>query len=891
MNIFIVKQNYVIKLLYFLGISLIMITPAIARDLSNIVISNGLTEKCSPNSGQGVIFNNGGGTLELDQDAKVDSGILTIDSSATIATTASNYKYYASNTQITANNTSLSITGKGNIRLNKWEQISDSTATILNINGANFRIGNGDSSTSDVTSIISGQKLIIDMQVQSESEITSLKLAGELEIKGVDSTSTISRLVVNAAETAYLNVATGGIIDIPHFTYAPNKVVLENIENNGIFNIDVARGGYLNISNNSTDVTTNYDTINLTGWFVNDDKEDIYTIQNLIITGTDSDNAAHLTDIMFNNNLELNNNNSFVFESSTDYILNAGQTISVNAGSGFEFNRLNSGVGLNLQNSGSKLILGFAGKEDIISNKPEINIFGNIVVESITDANGTGIDNAGHISDLRCAGGVSGTTYTNTVYVRAGDITDTVNTATKTELNTYYKLDSESVALEYYLILSGSVSLTAEYDVLVQKTIDPFAKASNLSNTRKNITDGVAKTLDVLNEDTSKYNSDIQSMMAELGSLSSYTSLEQAEIELSGTDLQSSLVSVSMTGVNETVNAVRNQMTVYRMGNLSLAMSSTFGGSGATFATADMPNPEELSTAYNSFDDIDTSKIIGDPLGGFVKVFGGYGEQGSDNENGYTGYSSITTGIVVGLDYALSRELRLGGLLAYSYSHSNIYNDLGEGRDNTIRFGAFGSYLWDNFFFDLSPTVGVHMLKSSRNINTILGKTAIGKRTAVDFNIQGTLGYNFKLPLNIIITPSYGLSYTYFNDPGYIETNAGGANLKVNSFSSQSLLQDIEVRIGKYFNVNDDLQLLPELWGGWRMEYLNTGGELRAAFTGALTESFNNKIRNTNKQRAFAGAGLTALVGDNISIFGRYDHEVSESSFNATLTAGIKIFF
>ena len=128
---------------------------------------------------------------------------------------------------------------------------------------------------------------------------------------------------------------------------------------------------------------------------------------------------------------------------------------------------------------------------------------------------------------------------------------------------------------------------------------------------------------------------------------------------------------------------------------------------------------------------------------------------------------------------------------------------------------------------DLAPTMGIHMLESKRNLITN-GLTAKGERTALDFNLNGTVGYTFTLPADISFTPSYSLGYTFFHDPEYTEKDAAAGNLAYKSFDSNSLLQDIGIKFGRLFRVNEDLAFLPEAWGGWEVEYLNTGGNRSA---------------------------------------------------------------
>ena len=357
-----------------------------------------------------------------------------------------------------------------------------------------------------------------------------------------------------------------------------------------------------------------------------------------------------------------------------------------------------------------------------------------------------------------------------------------------------------------------------------------------------------------------------------------------------GEEATASTVHTELHSITASAVAVRNQMTSFRMGSLASGLASSFSSSGSTSASSDMADADDLQAAYEAAESgFATDNTVYHQLTVWADVFGGFGEQGTKGDT--TGYDFWNAGTLVGLDYAFSEELRIGGLFGYSYNKTNLYEDSGNSIDNTLRIGAYSSYNWDNFFVDLSPSLGIHIIESNRNL-IANGLTAKGERTGVDFNIDTTVGYTFYLADDIQFTPTYSLGYTLFHDPDYSETGGGVGNLSYSSFNSNSLLQDIGVKFGRLFRVSDKLAFLPEVWGGWEVEYLNTGGNRNSTTSSSIGgNTYSTSMSSLETHRGYWGTGLTALINDNTSVFARYDHKIWHKGFNAGFSAGVKIVF
>ena len=416
----------------------------------------------------------------------------------------------------------------------------------------------------------------------------------------------------------------------------------------------------------------------------------------------------------------------------------------------------------------------------------------------------------------------------------------------------------------------------------------------NNNSIRQDIIDlgGSQEAADAANnliDNQGNFDSEGQEFVDQFTALSGHNLLRGSR-ELIGEEATDAAIQSGLQGVTAATGSVRSQMAEFRMGSLASGLASSFSSAGSTAATSDMADADELSAAYEAADSsFTTDNTVYRQTTVWANAFGGFGEQGTKGDA--TGYDFWNAGTMVGLDYAFAEELRVGGLLGYSYNRANLYEDSGDSTDNVLRLGGYASYNWDNFFVDISPSMGIHIIESNRKLITN-GLTAKGERTGLDFNINGSIGYTFNLPYDIDFTPSYSLGYTLFYDPDYTETGAGAGNLSYKSFNSNSLLQDTGVKFGKLFRVSEKLAFLPEVWGGLEVEYLNTGGNRSSTTSTSIGgSSYSTSVSSLETYRGYWGAGITALVNDNVSVFGRYDHKIWHKGYNAGFSAGIKIAF
>ena len=648
---------------------------------------------------------------------------------------------------------------------------------------------------------------------------------------GMNTLALAGTIESGATQTINSLTVAGGAVGIIKLT--AGTLTLSSVTNSGTLNADVSSGATLDI-------------------------DSVVTIADLNLAGTfDSGANVGLTqvDIAGNTTGTLNVTSGTLTVST----LNNGGTAHIAVTKGARFTN-STGSAIDLTANNSALTLDFGDDTDTTIFAKTSGKFKS------SGANG---DTATSIYGIN---GVAGETY-------AGVFDDDITDENDDILADGTKLNNSKDTYRNYTIKNNGVS--NPYDILVE----------NNNSIRVDVLSGggSSASADAANrmvENQGSFDQAGQAFVTQLTSLTG-SNLVRGASELIGEQATTVTSQASLQTVAASAGSVRNQMTSFRTGNLASGLASSFAAGGATAATG-MSDADELADAYESVDHT-ADQTVYRSVTVWATGFGGFGEQGS--VDGMTGYDFWNAGTMVGLDYAFANELRVGGLFGYSYNKANLYENTGDSADNTLRLGAYSSYNWDNFFVDISPTMGIHMIESKRNLITN-GLTAKGDRTALDFNINGTIGYTFNLPADITFTPSYSLGYTMFYDPDYTETGAAAGNLSYDSFTSNSLLQDIGIKAGKLFRVNDKLAFLPEAWGGWEVEYLNTGGNRNSTNSVSIGGgSYSTSMSSLATHRGYWGLGLTALVNHNVSVFGRYDHKIWDKGYNVGFSAGVKVSF
>jgi hypothetical protein len=178
-------------------------------------------------------------------------------------------------------------------------------------------------------------------------------------------------------------------------------------------------------------------------------------------------------------------------------------------------------------------------------------------------------------------------------------------------------------------------------------------------------------------------------------------------------------------------------------------------------------------------------------------------------------------GGAMGMDKAVSSNLRIGGFIGAGSTRTSIELNSGDTDSNLGFGGLYARYLWGASFLHAAVQGGGSRNDTTRNINNNL--VAGGLETAkASFNgwyvsPELTLGHRIALGhvwgAQHILTPSLQVRYLYGAFNGYTESGST-ANLTVNRQTVQSFEERAELKLTRVTLLNPYSALLVHLTGG-----------------------------------------------------------------------------
>lgn len=339
--------------------------------------------------------------------------------------------------------------------------------------------------------------------------------------------------------------------------------------------------------------------------------------------------------------------------------------------------------------------------------------------------------------------------------------------------------------------------------------------------------------------------------------------------------------SLSAAGADDALQQLDPDMN----GGINQAAMNTVTGSLGTVETR-LDNARNGISTGNGQIGLSTGDSFRD-LAVWYQGFGGYGDQ--DDRSGIAGYTAMTFGAAVGLDWSLDSNYRMG--VSFAYANSDIdtnHSDSNTKADN-YQGTLYGSYDDPQFYVDGMFAFGWNTYDGSRHIQfTGFDRTADAGYDGQQYTTKWTYGY--KLPYdNFTLIPLASILYSHLEIDSYTETNAGAANLHVDGqgydFVQSGLGAKIEipVREGKTKKV----AWLPELHGMWLYEFVGDEAQTTATFTGGGA-SFNTTGFSPEQSSFNLGAGVTVYPRESLSLKLQYDLELRDDYTGHAGTATLR---
>jgi outer membrane autotransporter protein len=273
---------------------------------------------------------------------------------------------------------------------------------------------------------------------------------------------------------------------------------------------------------------------------------------------------------------------------------------------------------------------------------------------------------------------------------------------------------------------------------------------------------------------------------------------------------------------------------------------------------------------------------------------GGFGSWARQNtRDNVDGYDYDTGGISLGYDRLVQAVpgLRLGLSASFATGNLESKNRLSKIDVDTVSFGLYGSYVFQNaVFIDATTSYG-----SASNDSEVAVPGGGVKKGDFDINtwlIGARVGRIFSFD-NVNITPTLGLRYLSFSQDGFTETMRGAGFGIPNWFakkSDQILEVPLQVKISGVLNAGST-EIVPELRLGWTLMAKKPDNELNMGFRGINDHSttvYGTKPKTNSFQ---VGAGLKINFTENVDFYVNYDLDLSKGYRNHMASGGLGFNF
>ncbi len=402
----------------------------------------------------------------------------------------------------------------------------------------------------------------------------------------------------------------------------------------------------------------------------------------------------------------------------------------------------------------------------------------------------------------------------------------------------------------------------------------------------------VARGLDLLAAATPQTaNNDAETLLAEMDSIATLADFQSALDHLSPERFDV-LDRTARRAAQAFVGVQTDYLNMRRQGNTSFATAVASGASSdnldGMLASASN-DPYLIGQALQAA----AAGAVNEPderLGGFVRGIGAF--VADDNTADRTGFDADIFGGEAGLDWFVSPDLLIG--VAFGYVNSDVdFKGLGGEADvDTVRFGGYLSWTPAvDWYVDASFSYGYHMNDTTRPVVVgVLTRTATAEYNAHDFTFYGGLGYDLAPGDDVTLTPTASLQYTYLYQEDFTESGAGAMNLHVDDQATHSLESALGLRGAVVIRTDGDVTFVPEANLAWKHEFLADHEDITARFVNAAG-SFDIRRGDPDRDALSFGGGCTALLGDNASLFLRYQGDLYNDGDAHGISGGLMIRF
>ncbi len=261
-------------------------------------------------------------------------------------------------------------------------------------------------------------------------------------------------------------------------------------------------------------------------------------------------------------------------------------------------------------------------------------------------------------------------------------------------------------------------------------------------------------------------------------------------------------------------------------------------------------------------------------------AFGGYASLNGNQAAGSQRLVGRDAGFVVGADYLLAPQTRLGVAVGGAGGNWTVANGLGSGRSDAMQLGLYGNTRFGAAY--LSGALGFtnNWATTTRNL---AGDRLKGEVTSQTF--AGRVEAGYRLPAGSLgLTPYGALQVQNYRAPGYAEAGGAGGGLYALSFTGRSVADtrgELGLRVDETLPLGGGALTL-RLRAAWVHDF-RPGATLNAGLLNLPGAGFRVVGASRAHDAALASAGLDWKLNDSLSLSTTLGGEFSgqTTSYNA----------
>lgn len=254
-------------------------------------------------------------------------------------------------------------------------------------------------------------------------------------------------------------------------------------------------------------------------------------------------------------------------------------------------------------------------------------------------------------------------------------------------------------------------------------------------------------------------------------------------------------------------------------------------------------------------------------------------------------YQSTTTGLTGGIDYELFDFLTAGVMFGYTHSDAHLDHHGGTLRDDEFSLGLYATGYFKKMWFDVLFNYSWNTFHIKRPIEfSTIDRRATSKPGGENYTAYVGLGRDICI-CNWILEPTAGLQYVHVTIDGYHEHGADSLSLVVN----KQLAWSLQGRLGGTINRRFDYcsyKIMPSLRAFYVYEFHDKNRSIHSRLHDEINGGFNIRTGIPDKEFALLGAGVSALIRENIMIYLDYDAEAwRQNYFVQSISLGVRADF